>query len=196
MNSDQDQIDLAKAMCSVLTDYKPDEERCRGRFCKIVHKSGDGRSLYINRKGDKHQVSCEWPRYDGSYYQPSDADISTPTTIGVSVSRGPEALAKDIQRRLVPMYDVQYPHQVERMRKQINHDNSEFEIRNHIVVDMLGSSVSQMESKRVQGVRVYRHGVYQISVSGERVKLELDYLPKELAMEIVEMLKQKVPEKS
>ena len=187
-----EKIALAQELCKYLTEYEVEPDRCLGVCSMIKHKSGDGRQISIRTEGhssqEKYIVRPTWPRYDGSVYAPDES-----CRIGVSVKRGIETLAKEIKRRFIPSYHEQYPIQLAKKQEWVDRDNKTKSLRDHIVCDLLNDTIGAHEQRSEQ-ISCCRYGVRQVGVSGERVRLVTDYLPEDVAIEIVTLLKKRMPE--
>lgn len=183
-----EQIKLAEELCTHLTEYEPKLGSCQGIWCIIRHVSNDGRELSIRKDGTKYKVHTIWPRQDGFNFTPDD---HVNTNINVGAKRGSEALANEIQRRLIPQYHEHYSIQLGKRDASINFEKSELALRDE-VLSTLGDSVASHQATSKQ-IGVYRHGMRQVSISSGKVKLETDYLPKDVAFAILQILKEKMP---
>jgi len=186
MEPDKDQVALAEELCKHFTEYEPYVDRCKSR-CVIRHKSNDGRSLVIFTKTSKYEVSGVWPRYQGLIFKAFDESIK------VSVNRGVEALVKGIKQRLLERYETAYAVKLKEMQEDISIENAEFALRDEIL-GMVDNAVSEAMSHAKQ-VNCYQYGLNKVCVSGPNVKLETAYLPRDVAIEIVELLKKRMPKK-
>jgi len=99
--------DLAEALGDDWHWEKPDEDHVSGYI-----DGPDGRKLGVHietygaQEGKKGEISGWLPQRDaqGDYF---DAGVKRPS-IGFTVARGVDAIARDVQRRLLPDYEVAF----------------------------------------------------------------------------------------
>jgi len=190
-----EKIALAKKLCNHLTEYEPDEENCVGFNATIKHKSGDGRRICVRSRhyGAKGKYECHvsWPRYESTYYKPENSVSS----IKVSEDRGVEVLAKEITRRLIPDYNEQHAEQLAKIQKWVDRDKKVKSLRNHVICDLLGGTISDYESNREE-ITCYRYGLNKIRFGEDKIQIHTDSLPKEVGLMVLEVLKNSMPERS
>jgi len=178
------QLKMAKELCKTLTEYEPDESYCIGIFCGIKHKSNDGRALIINDQDPKRYIaSCH---YDADY-KPE----KVLTQIGGGKKRGIPSLAESISKRLLPVYDVQYPKSLELKEESERCQKSQRAVRDRML-DILETKASDFHTDSLQ-VLPYKHGVNEVTVSTDRVKIETAYIPEEVAAKVLKLLKKELP---
>lgn len=193
MVNDNDSIEIARLLAQRLEGYDFDESFNQSHWqARLKHESGDGRLIYVsNEDGKRWKISVGWPWHKGHHYTPDDVY----PTCTVAKTRTPESIASDIRRKVIPLYHEHYPLQQERLQSWIDHDASEKALRDKIVCEMLGDSIAPHQEDSRQ-VNVYRHGLNQIRVSGDTVAFDVGYLPKDVAIKLVEFLKENVPERA
>ena len=192
MDMDPKQFELARSIANYLDDYQPLAKRCCGVHCVLEHHSQDGREIWINTQNPKKlDIHTSWIHHKGSLYKP-DSDSGLTFSIGVGVGRSPEAVAKEITRRLLPGYDEHYAEQLKKKNDYIARANAELALRDE-VRNFLGDDPIAEHLKDARQVPCYRHGVNKIYVSGDTVRIDTDYLPADVAMAVCALLKEKMP---
>lgn len=174
---------LAKDLAVYLPGYKAPAELPESLSCvELTHESGDGRGIFINyRDRNKLTISLLFPHGYAPDIRPS---------IGVTISRGVEKIAKEIERRLLPGYDTEFQAQQDRKQSYDNFVDKKRAIRNKIV-EMLEDTIHPNQENSDE-VTVYRYGVDRIRVCSESVEFHVD-LPTDTAYEFVEWLKERLP---
>jgi hypothetical protein len=98
---------LAKAIATHLPGWRfvVDEDGTRDHFAALERDDGAGLHLFVRTYGTPHlEITGRPPRYrDGRRYSPHRW-----TRIGCSPTRDPAAIARDIARRLLPKYLIEY----------------------------------------------------------------------------------------
>jgi len=176
---------LDELLCEHFPEYKPGISKIEGRWC-IVHNSGDGREITVALSRGKYVVHGSWPRHDGQSYFPDES-----ITINVSASRGIDALVQGISRRFMGKYEAEHAKQLEKMQSWINYESAQFSLRDEIL-GMLDYSVVGQYNEKSEQVNCYHYGMNKVCVSGGKAKLETDYLPRDVAIEIINILKKRM----
>ncbi len=137
---------------------------------RIIHK--DGRRLWIFQKGEKFKI-C------GSV--PENCFLSTAMPeIMVSQSRTPEAIAKDISRRLLPEYRTFYDELVERIKQQNDHQKKLDSIKEHFE-SLIG------EKFRSNGILHFKG--WQFSVRSDGIRIEEGNIKENDFEKFIEMIR-------
>lgn len=182
---------FAQQVCDFLPDYEPSD---KSNYATLLdHKSKDGRKLIITESNNKYEVKVSWPDHEGVWFRP-DYTEKVKFSITVNKKRGIKALVGDITRKLLPAYNEHYPKQLQKMNDSVESYNRQFALRDFIVTEMLGDTIADHNKGSLQ-VRCYRYGVRKACISVDTVKLETDYLPKDVAVAVINLLKEKMPEK-
>lgn len=181
-------LQLAREVCKHLPGYKPRLDHCVGVNCSLEHESGDGRSVFIciqDRK--KWEASVTWPHERGSWYRPEEGVWK----IGVSKSRGPEILAREIERRLLGAYNQEYPKQLALLRGAQNRDAHRKALRDELLALIDPGRPLPDHMQDATQLPVYNCGLRQLNVScgeADEVELHTTYLPKAVAVKIIQLL--------
>lgn len=181
-------IVLGEALEPLLPEYALNEAKSKGIWTFMSHKSGDGRSFDIRFDGhsaNRHYlVGANYPYYNGKTYRPGDG----PESIKVALKRGVEALAKDIQRRLLPGYHEQFQIQRKLVEEAKEWDNGRHALRTRIC-EALHRRIPTHDEDSMQ-IRCYDFGVREISINGpDSVSVNTTSLPEHVALEIIGILK-------
>lgn len=179
---------LAHDLAEYLVDYEPVEEHCLGVQVSLQHTSGDGRKVFVsNQDKKKWHASVSWPSDGGNFYKPDGYnDISI--LITVSKSRGVQGLARDITRKLLPEYHAHYGECLAKIQKQHDYEAQQITVRDEFLKAL--EAPKYRLGDRIQDIYVYKHGVYKISVLDGKVELLTSYLPPEVALKMIEVLKE------
>lgn len=142
----------------------------------------DGASISVsqvwNQKG-RLQISCHFP---GGNWGAEKRPI-----ISVSISKRPEDIARDIERRLLPAYLPLYQKAVERLRAEEEREAADLALAARLAailgVEPLGTEINWY------GTGDFRGGSGTIRVSGGNVSFDLRWIDPEKAEAIINILK-------
>jgi hypothetical protein len=141
------------------------------------------------------RVSGYWPKdSSGRYWTPRDVDESS-DGIGVSLSRGPEIIAKEITRRFLPGYMSVYAKLMARIQENERYYNSKRE-----GWDKLVSSTTNLHNLRpseshdrdaTASIQMFDKSGYGTvrMVGKDSVQLDLHSLPVEVAIRVLNAIK-------
>lgn len=192
MNTKEFAKQLAKEMV-----WKFDESKLLfddAAYFSLQHPSGDGRSLNFYREKDKWRVVPQYPnskRYGGTF-EPDEGKYVK--KINVSRSKTPAKAAEDINRRVLSDYYQNYADQKKRHDNHIAHFEKQDGLLQQ-VADFLDEEIPEYKRESSE-MNFYGHGVDRIRFSGDTMMITTDYLPKEIGMEVLKLLKEKFPKKS
>lgn len=180
----------AERVAKMLPDFVVDEKDTEPSFwaAALKHKTIEGAGLHVDiRDKKKWKFSCKWPFYRGESYCPDDSISAT-----ISISRTDEQIAKDLTRRVVEPYLKEFTVQVAKKQEAIDRHNQLTNVIGDFIV-LLGAN-ERADSDRQQ-ISPYRHGVDELRFlhDGSKVQVKTAYLPTEVAKELCEFLKTRMP---
>jgi hypothetical protein len=157
---------------------------CARDFCvELDLDTGMGFNVQTDDR-DKFVVRCHWPLIDHRYYRPEDSN-----SIRVTKSRGIEALAKEITRRLLPGYPEAFQAQLDRGNNELD---TEEKMRQLVVeFSRLANNKSAPSEQELQGhvLHTYKHNLYQIQINSlDSVTIRTSSVPVAVAKKIVALM--------
>lgn len=159
-----------------------------------INLSGQGRIAISdhNNKGQTLHISGSWPcDKTGQVFTPHDqlsrdVEAGKVTSINVSVSKGPDRIAHDIARRLLPDYFVLLRALQERIVKADAYNASTIRTAKK-VAEVLGVELD--EPRPGEPVVIYPRGThmpYALRINGESVSIERsNSMPLEMSLELL-----------
>jgi hypothetical protein len=147
-----------------------------------LHTSG-----YRFQMGDRLEISGSYARKDTGYGFISSYDH--PPSIGVTSSRPPKALARDIQRRFLPEFHRFHELAMERKRQHEEYEANQ-EKAAQVIAEAFEGEIRN-DNSGVRFSRILNDGPWgHIDVSGNgTVMIEIRDLPVDLAVQIGHLLK-------
>jgi hypothetical protein len=150
---------------------------------------GGGKGVHVNfdREPKKYRVGLEWPMIDHRQYMPDE-----PPHISVSRSRGIEALANDIRKRLMSGYDEAFAAQIERGNEELRQRNAKRETM--IELNTRIGNRHEMREDALCGQRILggHYGIYElfnVAEDGQSVQIKTHSLPIDIARQVIDLLK-------
>jgi hypothetical protein len=188
-------FEFAQKIASHLDGWQPLDPQSFNHAAEIGGPDGAGLTISINGFGDfcqdgRVEVSGQWPeaatvnQSTVTFYPRGES-----TSITAAVSRGPQAVAKDIERRLLPKYLPLYREMKERREQYLAK-----EARRRDCLERLAAAGGRDLRRVVGKLRLDAPngawGYAEVGVwdDGAIVSLELHSVPFGKAMELVEVL--------
>lgn len=150
--------------------------------CHIRNCTGE---IYCRLEKGRLKFSGVWPvSNDNHTFRPDDQVV-----ISVSRDRDPASVAKDLKRRLVDWYEEQLPIYEQKAREYNQQLHEQHEVAEKIS-EMLGGS-GYKATLQTPRFSAWNYGIRDVEVySDATVKIETSHLPADLAMKIIELLKE------
>lgn len=161
---------------------------CRG-WKVLDHNTveiADGLSFYVrtewNNK-DKMIISGNYPRTKTNDWYRTYSNEAKAPSIGVSKTKNPEKICKDIEKRFIPDFLVYHAKAV-----QWVNDQDSYEASKKSNVDVIARALNTESGDRDR-VSNYDLGISLEYASRDKVKLEFDDLTPEQGVELIEIRK-------
>lgn len=151
---------------------------------------GEGRLLLFNttHKPGKLSISGSWPlTKDRNTCSPDN----TPK-ITVSASRTAADIARDIERRFLPDY-LELHAKMIILRDKENASSDAQAVRVKALGELLEEEASEQNIKNAY-FRLYKWGITDVRISSDTMRIELGYLPHNVAEKVIKLLKKEMPE--
>lgn len=168
--------DIAKILGAPIEEDKYSEGR-ESKFVKMVLPWGG--ILLVEESRGRIEVLGSFPRSDGDYWGPHGVKYS----ISVSAEKSAEQIARDIERRLLPVYRVAYEVAVKRMNEYDEQAGRQRVLAKRLA-DVLGIQVSSHDPTQFHA---YEPVHVEGRVNSEDVTLKITCSP-ELAERICGMI--------
>lgn len=187
-----EQIAACDRLATIFPDFEVTNRNNSSWVVIMKHKTIDKAGLWIDISlKNKWNISGLWARTASNVeYAPQERK-----TVGVSCERSNEAIAKDVNKRLLDWYYAEFAVQWEK----IQNTNRIADIRKdrlRTILTMLGEDVSEEKLSIDQDRYCYKaKGIekLRISYNGDGVTLVLKELPFELAMELASVIESIAP---
>lgn len=189
--------DVAKALGNGWT-YRPEEEGARhaDRYVRLCNGKGLELSISVNWKGKASIGGAAWPKDEnGRFIYASDVKTYEErqgkdlTSIGVSLEKPAESIAKDIVRRLLPHYEELYKRALEHGEKSKKAAKARLGAMERLGW-IVGVKVSQGQKEKPY---LYSYDTPSLKVEtyhdGDRFKIALDDLTLEQAEKVLQCVK-------
>lgn len=158
----------------------------RGWSADVVRK--DGASIWLGfRDPGRVEAMGSFPSVGSEDFGPHHRDR---VKISCAVSRGPVAIARDIQARLLPWYETAYREALERQDKRLA--DQLWEDRTALdLAEVSGCDVERLQWQDGPRVPVRRgdvFGTFAVSSYDQRITIELRRVPVDVAHRIMALL--------
>ena len=180
----KEKISQIGAILGMTVEFPSDEDMKWNKYAHLIkedQKIGIRNGGYQNK--DKFHIDGDFPRSEKGGY----GHYGQSPSINVSDSKTPKQIAKDIEKRLLPIYLPELKKSI----KQVDQANVYDQKRRANIQKM--ADYFQVEFREDCGKQaIYpKELIYKIEICGEdKVKFELELTP-EMAIKVFDLLKQK-----
>lgn len=179
------------AVCNILGFQLDNRETDYWNFAREIIK-GDIK-LFIRadsyQSKGKFEISGSYPRdAKGQYINPYEYNESRADKINVAMTKTPDQIAKDIERRLMPEYLLRLAKVQERISSNDNYHSS----RQETIKEIASATGFEVSTHVEDGAIYFYDDGFTIDVkpySGKEVEIKLSGVSKDNAIQILKLLK-------
>jgi len=176
----------AKAVAKAMGEgwrHVHDKDNC---WCfALVNTEGHQIHVSLNNAPKKYHASVSWPFFDGNRHKPREVENDS---LNCNFQRGPDALAREIKRRLFPVLDEFWNQAIQSIEEwKVRKSGQEKTIEE--LCELCGTRPGVSSPYKIYGGNF---GIRNLTVNNDGTKAQLETwdIPIDLVKKIIEMVRE------
>ena len=156
----------------------------------LTAPGAEGWSLWLRWEKNRIEVQAHYPKgRDGRESFPSAMSDPRASTITVSSTRTPEAIAGEIERRFLPDYKIAFDAQAQRVAGHNSYADKTAESVQQLKATCGALDWGRNDCDTDITLRLPHHHTHTMRVSGDSVRFEYMSVPLSVALKVIEAIK-------